>query len=166
MGFTKYIMQDREANRYNATKGKYIVILFRIAQLAKRKGVLSIALFWYPFFYKLFVHWILCVEIYPESVIGPGLQLWHVHSLVVHPNTVIGKNCVLRQSTTIGVKLKNDGSTTVNVPIIGDNVDIGANSIIIGAITIGNNVTIGAGSVVIRSVSANKVAVGNPARIL
>lgn len=166
MNFFNYLNQDREANRYNATKGKYIVFLFRFAQLIRKKKILSLIFFWYPLFYKLFVHWLLCVEIYPESEIGPGLQLMHVHSLVIHPNTIIGENCILRQSTTIGVKLRANGNKALNTPIIGDNVDIGANSILLGAITIGNNAIIGAGAVVIADVPANRVAVGNPARIL
>lgn len=37
---------------------------------------------------------------------------------------------------------------------------------VIGNINIGNNVTIGAGSVVIKSIPDNCVVVGNPARIV
>jgi putative colanic acid biosynthesis acetyltransferase WcaB len=166
MDFFDYLSQDKAANKYNATKGKYIVFLFRLAQLVQKRRGLSVVLFWYPIFYKLFVHWLLCVELYPESIIGPGLQLMHIHSLVVHPNTIIGKNCTLRQSTTIGVKLKADGNITSSTPIIGDNVDIGANSVLLGPINIGNNAIIGAGAVVIRDIPANSIAVGNPARIL
>ena len=166
MNFFEYLNQDKNVNKYNVTKGKYVVILFRLAQLVQKRKSLSVILFWYPVFYRLFVHWFLCVEIYPESDIGPGLQLMHAHSLVIHPNTIIGKNCTLRQSTTIGVKLKLNGDTASSTPIIGDNVDIGAHSVLLGSITIGDNVTIGAGAIVIASVPADRVAVGNPARVL
>lgn len=166
MTFFEYLNQDKNENKYNATKGKYVVILFRLAQLIQKNKSLSILLFWYPLFYKFFVHWLLCVEIYPESNIGPGLQLMHVHSLVIHPNTIIGRNCTLRQSTTIGVRLKLNGHTALSTPIIGNNVDIGAHSVLLGPIKIGDNVTIGAGAIVIVSVPANSVAVGNPARVI
>ena len=53
-----------------------------------------------------------------------------------------------------------------NAPIIGDNVNIGSNTCIIGEITIGDNVVIGAGSVVVKDVPSNVVIVGNPARII
>ncbi|MBC7401314.1 MAG: serine acetyltransferase, partial [Mucilaginibacter sp.] len=74
-------------------------------------------------------------------------------------------NCTLRNSTTIGNKKQADG-TFGPAPRIGNNVDIGANVIIIGDIEIGDNVVIGAGSVVTKSIPANSVAVGNPAKIL
>lgn len=51
-------------------------------------------------------------------------------------------------------------------PVIGDNVKICANAIVIGGITIGDNVTIGAGSVVTKSVPSDCVVAGNPARII
>lgn len=54
-----------------------------------------------------------------------------------------------------------------NIPVhIGDNVWIGAGSVILPGITIGENSVIGAGSVVTRDVPANVVAVGNPCRVL
>lgn len=49
---------------------------------------------------------------------------------------------------------------------IGDNVFIGANSIILMGASIGNNVIIGAGSVVSGSVPDNVVIAGNPAKIV
>lgn len=51
-------------------------------------------------------------------------------------------------------------------PIIGNNVKIYANSLILGGITIGDNVIIGAASVVLKSVPDNCTVVGNPARIV
>lgn len=50
--------------------------------------------------------------------------------------------------------------------VIGDNVWLGANVIILPGITIGNNVVIGAGSVVTKPIPDNVTVAGNPARIL
>lgn len=50
--------------------------------------------------------------------------------------------------------------------IIGDNVWIGGGVIILPGVTIGNNVVIGAGSVVTKDIPDNKVAFGNPCRII
>lgn len=105
------------------------------------------------------------IELSWNLQIGSGLQLFHGHALVINGNSVIGKNCVLRHCTTIG----NKGVATdfyYKCPVIGDNVDIGSNVCIIGDITIGNNVIIGAGSVVTKSIPANKLVVGNPAKII
>ncbi|HET7716050.1 MAG TPA: sugar O-acetyltransferase [Bauldia sp.] len=49
---------------------------------------------------------------------------------------------------------------------IGNDVWIGAGAIVLPGVTIGAGTTIGAGSVVTRSVPANVVAVGNPARVI
>ena len=54
-----------------------------------------------------------------------------------------------------------------NVPIrIGNNVWIGAGSVILPGVTIGDNTVIGAGSVVTKDIPANVVAVGSPCRVL
>lgn len=54
-----------------------------------------------------------------------------------------------------------------NLPIyIGNNVWIGAGSIILPGVKIGNNSVIGAGSVVTKDIPANVVAVGNPCKVL
>ncbi len=54
-----------------------------------------------------------------------------------------------------------------NIPIhIGNNVWIGANSVVLPSITIGENSVIGAGSVVTKDIPANVVAVGNPCKVL
>lgn len=49
---------------------------------------------------------------------------------------------------------------------IGNNVFLGANSVILPGITVGNNVIIGAGAVVTKDVPDNSVFVGNPARYI
>ena len=49
---------------------------------------------------------------------------------------------------------------------IGENVWIGAGTIIVPGVTIGKNSVIGAGSVVVKDIPDNVVAVGNPCRVL
>lgn len=54
-----------------------------------------------------------------------------------------------------------------SLPIhIGNNVWIGAHSVILPGVTIGDNAVIGAGSIVTRDIPANVVAVGNPCRVM
>lgn len=97
-----------------------------------------------------------------SATIGKGTRLgyWGAGT-VIHSNTVLGKNCMVGQGVTIG---RNFGDT--KVPVIGDDVYIGAGSKVFGEIMIGNNVIIGANSVVNKSVPDNCTVAGNPFRIL
>ena len=58
------------------------------------------------------------------------------------------------------------GYSKVGSVSIGNDVFIGAGSIILPGVSIGKNVIIGAGSVVIRDIPDNSVAVGNPAKVI
>lgn len=164
MSLTNYIFQDWKANRENPTKGKIIVILFRIAQLVQKRTTTKVIFFLYTVFYRVVVEWLMCVEISARTSIGPNFQIWHGSGLVIHPNTIIGKNCSIRQCTTIGVK---DGVSIKDLniaPHIGDYVNIGCNTVIIGNINIGDHAIIGAGSVVVKSIQADDTVAGNPAK--
>ena len=58
---------------------------------------------------------------------------------------------------------KHDDSPPI---IIGNNVFIGSNSVILSGVNIGDNVVIGAGSIVATNIPANSIAVGNPCRVI
>jgi maltose O-acetyltransferase len=49
---------------------------------------------------------------------------------------------------------------------IGDNVFIGAESVVLPGVTIGNNVIVGANSTVTHDIPDNSVVVGSPARVI
>ena len=55
---------------------------------------------------------------------------------------------------------------TGNPIVIGDNVWIGANSVILDGVTIGDRSIIGAGSIVTKDIPSDCVAVGNPCRVI
>ena len=94
-----------------------------------------------------------------NAQIGGGLLMPHPNGIVIHPDAIIGPNCLLFQQVTIG-------SARGGVPRIGGHVDIGAGAKIIGPITLGNHVQVGANSVVTRDVPAGSVVAGIPARVL
>lgn len=80
---------------------------------------------------------------------------------MIHESVVIGKNCTLRHSTTIGMRHEKEA-----VPVLGDDVDIGCQSVIIGPIRIGHGAVIGAGSIVLHDVAEHTVVVGSASRVL
>ncbi len=56
---------------------------------------------------------------------------------------------------------------TLNEPmIIGDNVWVGMNTVIMPGVTIGNNVIVGANSVVTKDIPSNTIAAGNPCCVI
>ena len=153
------ILQDWEANRGN-WKSRSALLLYRAAQtvrslspLLRLLGAPVVAL------YVLYVEWALGIELNLKSKIGPGLRLYHGIGLVIHEAAVLGSNCALRHCTTVGMK-----HGPADCPTIGNNVDIGSNSVVLGSIHIGDNVVIGAGSVVLHDVASGDVVAGNPAR--
>ena len=58
------------------------------------------------------------------------------------------------------------GKTRAANVSIGDNVFVGAGTIILPGVYIGNRVIIGAGSIVTKDIPDNSVAVGNPAKVI
>jgi serine acetyltransferase len=154
---------DIKANTNNP-KGKAVVFCYRIANHLhlKRKNIFF-RIIGFPIIklYRITFIWLLGIEV-PDTVsIGRGFQMWHGTGLVINPATIIGTNVLLRHTTTIGNKYSGSGC-----PVIGNNVEIGAHTIIIGDVSIGDNVTIGAGSIVTKSIPANSIAYGNPLKII
>ena len=94
------------------------------------------------------------------NVFEEGLVIYHYGNIVVNGYCKIGKDCKLHGGNCIG----NNGKTKES-PIIGDSCDVGFGAIIIGGICLGDNVVIGANSLVNKSYGDNLVIAGSPASI-
>jgi serine O-acetyltransferase len=107
---------------------------------------------------------IMCsVTIGVSATIGKRLVIEHSGAIVVHGNSVIGDDCIIRQGVTIGNKRLAD---PLGAPIIGNRVSVGAGAKILCRVRVGNDVEIGANAVVIHDVPDGAIAVGIPARII
>ncbi|GAA0193144.1 serine O-acetyltransferase [Fulvivirga kasyanovii] len=133
------------------------VLLYRVANLFYRyklKPVSGIISWLNRLFFSTWI---------PGSAnIGSNFKLgyWGL-GVVIHSNACIGNNCTIAQNVTIGRNFRD-----IKVPVIGDNVYIGAGTVVFGEIFIGDNVIIGANSVVNTDIPSGVIAVGNPAKII
>lgn len=91
--------------------------------------------------------------------LGGGLLLPHPNGVVIHPDAILGPNCLLFQQVTLG-----GGGPVPGFPTLGGHVDVGAGAKILGGVTVGDHARIGANSVVTRDVPAGATVVGIPAR--
>lgn len=88
----------------------------------------------------------------------------HCYHITIGDNVTLAPRAhILAHDTSTYMFL---GKTRVANVRIGNNVFIGASSIVLPGVTIGNNVVIGAGSVVTKDIPGNSVAVGNPAKVI
>jgi serine O-acetyltransferase len=105
------------------------------------------------------------VDIEPGATIGPGLIIKHGFGLGVGGGVRIGANCRLFQGVTIGLReSRMEEIHAGNWPVIGDDVTIYTNAVVVGGITIGDGATIGANAVVTEDVPAGATVVAPPAR--
>jgi serine O-acetyltransferase len=103
------------------------------------------------------------VEIHPAAKIGRGFFIDHGMGVVIGETAEIGNYVTLFQGVTLGGTGKERGKRH---PTLGNHVVVGAGAKILGGIRIGDNVKIGANSVVLKSVPANSTVIGVPGRII
>lgn len=111
---------------------------------------------------RAFIRIVFSADIPYHMEIGKGTRMPHdALGSVYHPYATIGKNCIIRQGVTIGGR-----SGRKELPVIEDNVDIGAHAIIMGPIRLGHHCIVGAGAIVLKDVPPYAVVAGNPAKII
>ena len=103
------------------------------------------------------------VEIHPGAQIGRRFFIDHGVGVVIGATAVVGGDVMLYRGVTLGGRSLARG--TKRHPTVGDRVTIGAGARVLGDIEIGDDVQIGANSVVVKPVPAGAVATGIPAQI-
>ena len=114
----------------------------------------------------------------PESriIIGDnvgisGSTICAAQSVTIGDNVLIGSGCLITDNDAHPLdwqdRRANKNENTLHAPVvIGNDVFIGARSIILKGVTIGDRSVIGSGSVVVKDVPADTIVAGNPARII
>jgi len=134
-----------------------LIFIYRIGNWFHRNKLEIIGKFFSYFNRMIFSVWL------PSSAtIGKNFTIGYGGlGVVIHSKTIIGDNSQINQNVTIG---RNFGDKYV--PVIGDDVYIGAGSVVFGEIKIGNNVIIGANTIINKDIADNCTVVGNPMRVI
>ncbi|QGN58537.1 serine O-acetyltransferase [Nostocoides sp. HKS02] len=102
------------------------------------------------------------VEIHPGAVIGARFFIDHGMGVVIGETAEVGDDVMLYHGVTLG------GRSLQRVkrhPTVGSRVTIGAGARILGPVYVGDDVQIGANSVVVKDVPSGAIATGIPATI-
>jgi len=134
------------------------VVMYRIAHFLWKIGMPFI-----PRYLSEIARGITGIEIHPGAEIGSDFFIDHGGGVVIGETAEIGNNVTIYQGVVLG------GTATDPIkrhPTLGNNIVVGTGAKLLGPIKIGDNVKIGANSVVVNDVPANSVVVGVPGRII
>ncbi|MCK9609450.1 MAG: serine O-acetyltransferase [Methylomonas sp.] len=110
-----------------------------------------------------FARWLTNVDIHPGATIGKRFFIDHGACVVIGETAEIGNDVTLYHGVTLGGTTWNKAKRH---PTLGNNVLVGAGAKVLGAINLGDNVRVGANSVVIKDVPACCTVIGIPGRII
>ncbi|MFX0106029.1 MAG: serine O-acetyltransferase [Candidatus Hodarchaeota archaeon] len=103
------------------------------------------------------------IEIHPGADIGKDFFIDHGGGVVIGETAKIGDNVTIYQGVVLGGTMADP---VKRHPTLGNNIVVGTGAKLLGPITIGDNVKIGANSVVVKDVPPNSVVVGVPGKII
>lgn len=103
------------------------------------------------------------VEIHPGARIGRRFFIDHGSGVVIGETAEIGDDCLIYQGVTLGGTGNEKGKRH---PTLGDRVVVGTGAKVLGSIRVGDDVKIGAGSVVVHPVPDGSTVVGIPGKVV
>lgn len=145
------------------TQGFWAVFQYRVAHFIYKKikvPILRQLLLVITLFWQKTIEIITGISIPASVQIGHSFYIGHFGNIILNAKVRIGFNCNVSQGVTIGV---SGLAEKRGVPVIGNNVYIGANCVIAGKIEVGDEVLIGACSLVTANVPSCSVMLGVPA---
>lgn len=139
------------------------IIILRLGQLLKKKKFIFKSFFLRYLKNKLSLKYGFDTTFNVQ--IGEGFKIVHLGGIVIHGNSVVGNNATIHNNVTLGQSLRGK-ENSFKVPQIGNNVFIGVGSVLVGDIILGDNVIIGAQTLVNRNFESNSTIIGIPGRSL
>ena len=103
------------------------------------------------------------IEIHPGAVIGRRCFIDHGMAVIIGETAEVGDDVTIYQGVTLGGTGKDTGKRH---PTIGDRVVVSSGAKVLGPFKVGDDVKIGAGSVVLKEVPPNCTVVGIPGTIV
>ncbi len=103
------------------------------------------------------------IEIHPGATIGHSIMIDHGMGVVIGETAEVGNRVVIYQGVTLGGTGNHTGKRH---PTVGDDVIIGSGAKVLGPITLGNEVKVGANSVVLNDIPSGATVVGIPGKIV
>lgn len=107
--------------------------------------------------------WFTGIEIHPGATIGRRCFIDHGMGVIIGETTEIGDDVTIYQGVTLGGTGKDTGKRH---PTIGNRVMISSGAKVLGPFKVGDDVKIGAGSVVLKEIPPNCTVVGIPGTIV
>lgn len=138
----------------NLNKESIVIRCYKVERWLWNKKMYFLARVMWRFIYIVLVF---SCSIPPTTVLEQGVNIGHGLGIVIHQNSIVGENTIIYQNVTIG------GG---NGPKIGKNCFIGAGAVINGDIVIGDDVKIGANAVVLDNIPDGETVVGIPGKIV
>ncbi|AUY97502.1 serine O-acetyltransferase [Escherichia coli] len=146
--------------------GFWAVLNYRLGKLMREQikiPILKQILWLLTGLTRLVINIITGIDIPYSANIGGGFKICHFGTIFISSKVVIGDNCTIHQGVTIG---KGGHNTETDEPVIGNDVFIGANATVIGAITIGSRVRIGSNVCCYKSINDDMTVVANRIRVI
>lgn len=107
--------------------------------------------------------WFTGIEIHPGATIGRRCFIDHGMGVVIGETTEVGDDVTIYQGVTLGGTGKDSGKRH---PTIGNRVVVSSGAKVLGPFKVGDDVKIGAGSVVLKEIPSNCTVVGIPGTIV
>jgi serine O-acetyltransferase len=161
--FVQLVREDLEAHDGDWTRAGFQALLvyrFGVWRMSVRRKLFRapLSVLWRALFAA--VRNFYGIELPFTARIGRRVIFEHQHGIVVHGNTEIGDDCIIRQGVTLGIRRLD---RLKEAPVLGKHVNVGAGAKILGYVLIGDHAEIGANAVVLENVPPYALAIGVPA---